>query len=522
MSPRGWALFAAVSVVWGVPYLFIKLAVEDLSPGFVAWSRVALGALVLLPIAWRTGALRGLPLRWLTAFALFEITIPFPLIAFGEQRVSSSLAAILIAAVPLVVAFLALRFDRAEQPTRTRFIGMLIGLGGVAALVGIDIGGRGSELLGAAAVLAATFGYACGPLIVKRHLSGADPLGPVAGALGIAAIMLLPLALGGLPTETPPDEAIASVVVLGLICTALAFLIFFRLIAEIGPSRATIITYVNPVVALALGVAILDEHVTTGTVAGLLLILAGSWLSTDGRLPPGLAAVVTRRLRGVALFARAGCVPLLPPFARRAAAQQMRHAQHAARGRPQRLAQLRSDALGRQLQLDLDAAVGALLRPDRADLLDQLQHGAVLGQDLGAEAADALGPGALGQTVQQRRRHALALPRVGNRDRHFGDLAVLGRADEARHADAALGPGLDRHQSLVVVVVDLGEVGQLGLAQVAGRREEAPVARLRAEAPHPGRQLGPVVRPDRPHDDLAAVAQALSPHRAGSSPRPRP
>jgi drug/metabolite transporter (DMT)-like permease len=294
MSPRGWALFAAVSVVWGVPYLFIKLAVEDLSPGFVAWSRVALGALVLLPIAWRTGALRGLPLRWLSAFALFEITIPFPLIAFGEQRVSSSLAAILIAAVPLVVAFLALRFDRAEQPTRTRFIGMLIGLGGVAALVGIDIGGRGSELVGAAAVLAATFGYACGPLIVKRHLSGADPLGPVAGALGIASIMLLPLALGGLPTETPSDEAIASVVVLGVICTALAFLIFFRLIAEIGPSRATIITYVNPVVALALGVAILDEHVTTGTVAGLLLILAGSWLSTDGRVPPGLAAVATR------------------------------------------------------------------------------------------------------------------------------------------------------------------------------------------------------------------------------------
>jgi drug/metabolite transporter (DMT)-like permease len=298
MSPRGWALFAAVSVVWGVPYLFIKLAVEDLSPGFVAWSRVALGALVLLPIAWRTGALRGLPLRWLTAFALFEITIPFPLIAFGEQRVSSSLAAILIAAVPLVVAFLALRFDRAEQPTRTRFIGMLVGLAGVAALVGIDIGGRGSELVGAAAVLAATIGYACGPLIVKRHLSGADPLGPVAGALGIASIMLLPLALGGLPTERPSDEAIASVVVLGVICTALAFLIFFRLIAEIGPSRATIITYVNPVVALALGVAILDEQVTTGTVAGLLLILAGSWLSTDGRLPPGLAAVVTRRRRG--------------------------------------------------------------------------------------------------------------------------------------------------------------------------------------------------------------------------------
>ena len=298
MTPRGWILFAAASVVWGVPYMFIKIAVDDdLAPGFVAWSRVALAALVLLPIAWRNGALRGLPLRWLTAFALFEISIPFPLIAFGEQRVASSLAAILIAAVPLVVAFLALRFDRAEQPTRTRFIGMLVGLGGVVALVGIDIGGHGSELVGAAAVLTATIGYAIGPLIVKRHLSGGDPLGPVAGALGIASIMLLPFAIGGFPARTPSGEAIASVAVLGLICTALAFLIFFRLIAEIGPSRATIITYVNPVVALSLGVAILGEEVTTGAVAGLLMILAGSWLATDGRVPPGLAAVATRLYR---------------------------------------------------------------------------------------------------------------------------------------------------------------------------------------------------------------------------------
>jgi drug/metabolite transporter (DMT)-like permease len=298
MTPRGWVLFAAASVVWGVPYLFIKLAVDELSPGFVAWSRVALAALVLLPIAWRSGALRGLPLRWLTAFALFEITIPFPLIAFGEQRVSSSLAAILIAAVPLVVAFLALRFDKGERPSRARFTGMLVGLSGVIALVGIDIGGRGSELVGAAAVLTATFGYACGPLIAKRHLTSGDPLGPVAGALGIASIMLLPFAIGGFPAETPSSEALASVAVLGLICTAFAFLIFFRLIAEIGPSRATIITYVNPVVALALGVAILDERVTTGAVAGLLLILAGSWLATDGRLPPGLGAVATRLRRG--------------------------------------------------------------------------------------------------------------------------------------------------------------------------------------------------------------------------------
>ena len=292
MSLRGWALFAAMSVAWGVPYLFIKIAVDDgLSPGFVAWSRVALGALVLLPVALRSGALRGLPLGWLVAFAITEICIPFPLIGFGETRVSSSLAAILIASLPLMVTFLALRFDRSERPTRTRLLGMLVGLGGVAALVGIDIGGTGSELIGAGAILVATMGYACGPLIVNRQLSDADPLGPVTAAMVIASIILLPFGIGDFPSQTPSGEAILAVVVLGLVCSATAFLVFFRLIAEVGPSRATVITYVNPVVALALGVAVLGESVTAGAVAGLLLILAGSWLATDGRLPPGLAAL---------------------------------------------------------------------------------------------------------------------------------------------------------------------------------------------------------------------------------------
>ena len=294
MSARGWALFAAVSVIWGMPYLFIKIGVGELSPGFLAWARVALAALVLLPVALKTGALRGLPLRWLVAFATAEIVIPFPLIGFGEQRISSSLAAILIAALPLVVAFLALRFDHAERPTPARLVGMLIGLGGVVALVGIDIGGRGAELVGAGAVLMATLGYAVGPLIVKRRLAGADPLGPVTAAMGIAAIMLLPFGIGDFPAELPSADVLGSVIVLGLVCSALAFLLFFRLIAEVGPGRATVITYVNPIVALALGVAVLGESVTAGAVAGLLLILAGSWLATDGRLPPGLAAIAGR------------------------------------------------------------------------------------------------------------------------------------------------------------------------------------------------------------------------------------
>jgi drug/metabolite transporter (DMT)-like permease len=299
MSARGWILFAAVSVIWGMPYLFIKLAVEEMSPSLVAWSRLAIAAAVLLPIAWRLGALRGLGSRWrvLVAFGAVEMAVPWPLIGFGEVRISSSVTAILIATVPLVVALLAVRFDHSERPTPTRLVGMLIGFAGVAALVGIDIGGRTDELVGAAAILAAAVCYAIGPMIVKRRLSDVDPLGPVAASLGVATLLLTPLAAADLPDEPLSAEALWSVVVLGLLCSALAFLFFFRLIAEVGPGRATIITYINPVVALALGVAILDESVTAGAVVGLLLILAGSWVSTDGRLPPGLAAVAGRLSR---------------------------------------------------------------------------------------------------------------------------------------------------------------------------------------------------------------------------------
>jgi len=296
VSTRGWTLFAAVSVIWGMPYLFIKIAVDEISPSLVAWSRLALAAAVLLPIAWKLGALRGLRERWriLTVFAAVEMAVPWPLLGFGEVHISSSLAAILVATVPLFVALLATRFDHSERPTVTRLVGMLIGLAGVVALVGIDIGGKGDELLGALAILLVAFLYAIGPMIVKRRLSDVDPLGPVAASLGIAALLVTPFALVSLPDSTPSADTFASIAVLGLLCSALAFLLFFRLIAEIGPGRATVITYINPVVALALGVVVLDESITTGVVVGLLLILAGSWLSTDGRLPPGLAGLAER------------------------------------------------------------------------------------------------------------------------------------------------------------------------------------------------------------------------------------
>lgn len=297
MSARAWAAFGAVSVLWGIPYLFIKVAVDDgVPPAFLAWVRVVLGAAVLLTLAWHGGLLSSLRgrWRWLAVFAVVEITVPFPLIAAGELHVSSSLAAILIAAAPLFVAVLALRFDATERVTEERLAGLMIGLGGVVALVGIDAAGNADELVGAAAILISALCYAIGPMILKRHLADLDPRASMAAALAIAALVLAPAAAIDPPSEVPSGSAVVALVVLGIFCTAAAFAIYAALVVEVGAGRALVITYVAPVVAVALGVAILGEQLGAGAIAGLLLILAGSWLSTDGRLPPGPAAVVTR------------------------------------------------------------------------------------------------------------------------------------------------------------------------------------------------------------------------------------
>ncbi len=292
MTSRGWALFAAMSVIWGIPYLFIKIAVDGgMPPALVAWGRVALAAVVLLPVAWRVGALRGAGRWWpaAAAFAIAEIVVPFPLIASGEQHVSSSLAAILIASVPLIVALLAFRFDPDERVGGGRLVGLVIGLVGVAVLLGIDVAGSGDELLGAVMILVAAIGYAVGPLVVKRWLSGVHSLGPVTVALLVGTLALAPLALLSSADAAPSAGAIGSVVVLGLVCSAAAFVVFFALIAEVGPGRSTVITYVNPVVALVLGVLLIGEQVGIATLAGLLLILGGSWLSTRRAAQPSAA-----------------------------------------------------------------------------------------------------------------------------------------------------------------------------------------------------------------------------------------
>ena len=284
--------FAAMSLIWGIPYLLIRIAVRHgVTPGFLAFGRVALAAIVLLALAWRAGSLRTLRGHWgvMLVYAVAEIVIPFSLIAFGEQRVSSSLAAILISTTPLFAALIAVRFNRSERPTRVRVLGLVAGFGGVVALVGIDVAGSGSELVGVAAILVGAVGYAIGATLVRLRLTALDPRATMGGSLAIAAVLLAPYAALDPPAAVPGAGAIACIVALALVCTALAFVVYTILIAEAGTTRATVITYINPLVAVALGVSLLGERLGLGAIAGLLLILAGSWLSTDGRLPRRIA-----------------------------------------------------------------------------------------------------------------------------------------------------------------------------------------------------------------------------------------
>ena len=289
MTRKGWLLFAAISVFWGIPYLFIKIAVRELDPTVVVFARVGVAAIVLLPIAAHRRALQPLRRQWLAiaAFALVQIVGPFLLISYGEQHIASSLTSLLIAAEPLLVALFALRFDADERVSGLRLVGLFIGMGGVLVLLGFDVSGDAQKVPGAIMILLAAAGYAASALLVKHPIIATLPtLGVVAVECVAATVVLAPLALTRLPHRIPDSTVIMSLLVLGLICTALAYLTFFALVAEVGASRGSVFTYVNPVVSVFLGVILLGEALDIFTVAGFLLIILGSWLSTSGTLPP--------------------------------------------------------------------------------------------------------------------------------------------------------------------------------------------------------------------------------------------
>ncbi|MGB6457113.1 MAG: DMT family transporter [Streptosporangiaceae bacterium] len=301
MSRRGWWLFGAMGVIWGIPYLLIKVADSGVAPPVLVLARVAIAAALLVPIAIRRGELAPLlPYwRWLFLFAVVEIITPWLLLSEAETRLSSSLSGLLIASVPILVAVFGRLTGGQDRLTPIRWTGLLLGLGGVALLVVSS--GTSGDVGSVIEVLGVAVCYSIGPLIAARKLSELPSLGMTAACLAFAAVVYAPIAAVTWPHTVPAAKVLASLAGLAVICTALAFVLFFALIAEAGPARAAVITYVNPAIAVVLGVLVLGERLTAQMAIAFVLILAGSVLATratarpaaggDGSLPEAGAAV---------------------------------------------------------------------------------------------------------------------------------------------------------------------------------------------------------------------------------------
>lgn len=288
MNRRAIILFLALGVAWGIPYLFIKIAVSELDPAMVVLGRSALAAVLLLPLALFRKQVLPVLRRWrpLLAYTLVEIVVPWYFLSSAEQKISSSTAGLLIAAVPLVGVAVAFLMGRPAKMSGLNWLGILVGMLGVAAIVGLDVGG--SDLGAVLEIAVVVVGYALGPAILSRWMSDLPGIGVVAVSLAGAALIYVPIVLltGGFPTAVPSGQVIVAVVVLAVVCSALAFLLLVALIAEVGPVRSTAITYINPAVAILAGVLFLGEPITVWTILGFALVLVGSYLVTKRRPEP--------------------------------------------------------------------------------------------------------------------------------------------------------------------------------------------------------------------------------------------
>jgi drug/metabolite transporter (DMT)-like permease len=289
-----------LAALWGASYLFIKVGLDGgLQPVFIVWARIALGALVLVPIALRRGALKAVRGRGgaIVAMALVQVVVPFLLITYGERHIASGLAGILVSSAPIFTAFLAARFDEDERPRGVAAAGLVLGILGVVLLFGLDLSGDAAALAGGLMVLLASLGYAIGGLFLKHRLRGIAPVAIAASTMVAGALVLTPAALLALPSSAPSAKVVGSMLALGAGGTGLAFLIFYTLIAGIGPSRATLVTYIAPGFAVVYGVWLLGEPLTAGAILGLLAILLGSWVAAEGRWPgqPKVAQAATPR-----------------------------------------------------------------------------------------------------------------------------------------------------------------------------------------------------------------------------------
>jgi len=299
MTRRAWLLFAAMGVIWGIPYLMIKVVVDaGVGPGFLVFARTAIGALILLPVAVRRGAIRPALANWrpVLAFAVIELGITWYMLNSAEEKLSSSLVALLIAMVPLIGTLLAWRLGDRTVLSRGRLTGLAVGLGGVGVVVGLNLTSGGAPVWAIGAVFLTAVGYAVAPMIADRRLGEVPTLGVITVSLSAVALAYLPFGILQAPSHLPRFNVLASIVALGVVCTALAFICFFELIAEAGAVRATVITYVNPAVALLAGVALLGEKLTSGIAIGFPLVLLGSYLATRRDRVAGEVAVAVTEL----------------------------------------------------------------------------------------------------------------------------------------------------------------------------------------------------------------------------------
>ena len=281
MSRRGWALFITMAVIWGIPYLLIKVAVEEVSPVLVVVVRCVIGAAVLLPWTLARGWLRPALRHWkaLLLFTALEMTVPWLLLSWAEQSLSSSLTGLLVASVPFVAALTARLAGTEDRLTPVRLLGLLIGLSGIVALLGLDV--EGGQLLPIAAIVVVVIGYATAPMVITRSLSDVPGVAASALALTVTAVVYAPFAVADAgQLIDASDRALLSLAVLGVVCTAVALALFFALIREVGPQRALVITFLNPAVAVLLGVVLLDEPFTLGLALGLPLVVLGCVLAT--------------------------------------------------------------------------------------------------------------------------------------------------------------------------------------------------------------------------------------------------
>ncbi|QXC60832.1 DMT family transporter [Aquihabitans sp. G128] len=280
MSRRGLILFGAMSLIWGLPYLLISIAVESLAPPTVVAGRTGIAALLLLPIALRQGSLKVALAhwRWIAAFGAIEMAGPFILLGHAELTLPSGLTGLLVATVPLFGAIVSFALGDRHALTRSRLLGLVLGIVGVALVVGAASGDGEVRLVNVLEVLVVAVCYAVAPFITDRKLGDVPGIGIATLSLGLVSLAYLPiaaLAQDGVPTA----RSLSALGALAVICTAVAFVVFFALIREVGPAQATVITFVNPVVALGLGITVLDESLSLGQLLGLPVVLAGCWLA---------------------------------------------------------------------------------------------------------------------------------------------------------------------------------------------------------------------------------------------------